>query len=229
MSSLAGKCAVITGASRGIGEAIARTFAEAGANVALLARSQSALDKIVEEIGDAALAVTADVTDRASIFAAAEQVREAFGGADIVVNNAGMVLRESFQQTSYQQLRDVFAVNLEGIFHVTQAFADDLIARRGRIINVSSIAGRQGTPMLSAYCASKHAVVGLTRALAEELRESGVAVNVICPGSVDTQMLREGLPGAEPDMTPDDIARCALFLADQAPASMTGSCVDVFG
>jgi NAD(P)-dependent dehydrogenase (short-subunit alcohol dehydrogenase family) len=121
------------------------------------------------------------------------------------------------------------AVNLDGVFYVTRAFADDLIARGGRIINIASIAGRQGTPLLASYCASKHGVVGLTRALAEELRGARVAVNAICPGSVDTDMLREGHPGGTANMTADDIARTAMFLAAEAPSALTGSCIDVFG
>ena len=83
--------------------------------------------------------------------------------------------------------------------------------------------------MLAAYCAAKHGVVGLTRALAEELRTAKVSVNAICPGSVDTGMLREGMPGASPDMSPDDIARTALFLAHTAPPALTGACIDIFG
>ena len=90
-------------------------------------------------------------------------------------------------------------------------------------------AGREGTPLLAGYCAAKHAVVGFTRALAEELRAAKVSVNAICPGSVDTAMLREGLPGARPDMIPDDIARAALFLAQDAPLALTGACLDIFG
>jgi len=101
--------------------------------------------------------------------------------------------------------------------------------RQGRIVNVASISGRLGTPGLTAYCAAKHGVVGLTRALAEEIRADGLTVNAICPGSVDTDMLRVGMPGATPNMTPDDIAGVALYLAADAPPAMTGSCVDVFG
>jgi 3-oxoacyl-[acyl-carrier protein] reductase len=123
----------------------------------------------------------------------------------------------------------VLAVNLGATFYVTRAFGTDLRARRGRVINIASIAGREGTPLLAAYCAAKHAVVGFTRALAAELRDAGVAVNAICPGSVDTAMLREGLPGAAPAMTPDDIAATAVFLAADAPAALTGACLDVFG
>jgi NAD(P)-dependent dehydrogenase (short-subunit alcohol dehydrogenase family) len=111
---------------------------------------------------------------------------------------------------------------------VCRAFGNDVRSQHGRIINIASIAGRQGTAGLAAYCAAKHAVVGFTRALAIELH--GVAtVNAICPGSVDTQMLQEGLPGAIPDMTPNDIANTALFLAADAPTALTGSCMDVFG
>jgi NAD(P)-dependent dehydrogenase (short-subunit alcohol dehydrogenase family) len=119
-------------------------------------------------------------------------------------------------------------VNLDGPFFVTRAFAADLRARRGRVINLASIAGRQGTPLLAAYCAAKHGVIGLTRALAEEWR-GVVTVNAICPGSVDTAMLREGHPGGAPRMTPDDVATTALFLAATAPTALTGACLDVFG
>jgi NAD(P)-dependent dehydrogenase (short-subunit alcohol dehydrogenase family) len=125
------------------------------------------------------------------------------------------------------------AVNADGTFYVTRAFLTDLTRSGGRIINIASIAGRQGTALLAAYCAAKHAVVGFTRALAEELRAAKVSVNAICPGSVDTAMLREGMPGAVPDMTPDDIASTAVFLALPpplgAPAALTGTCIDVFG
>jgi NAD(P)-dependent dehydrogenase (short-subunit alcohol dehydrogenase family) len=146
-----------------------------------------------------------------------------------VVNNAGAVLRKSTESTTDDEWRRVIAVNLDGTFHVTRAFLPDLEHTAGRVINIASIAGREGTSMLAAYCAAKHGVVGLTRALAEELRAAKVSVNAVCPGSVDTAMLREGMPGARPDMTPDDVAKTVLFLAVNAPAALTGACIDIFG
>jgi NAD(P)-dependent dehydrogenase (short-subunit alcohol dehydrogenase family) len=121
------------------------------------------------------------------------------------------------------------AVNANGTFYVTRAFLPDLVRENGRIINIASRAGREGTPLLAAYCAAKHAVVGFTRSLALELRAARVSVNAICPGSVDTEMLRAGLPDASPDMTPDDIAKTVEFLAVSAPPALTGTCIDVFG
>ncbi len=140
-----------------------------------------------------------------------------------------MVLRKPTLAISDAEWRRVVAVNLDGTFYVTRAFLPDLTRGGGRVINISSIAGREGTAQLAAYCAAKHGVVGLTRALAEELRAAKVSVNAICPGSVDTVMLRQGMPGASPDMTPDDIARTALFLAHAAPSALTGACIDVYG
>jgi 3-oxoacyl-[acyl-carrier protein] reductase len=120
--------------------------------------------------------------------------------------------------------------NLKGTFLVSRAFVADMQARgSGRIINVASISGRQGTAGLTAYCAAKHGVVGFTRALAEEVRPHGIAVNAVCPGSVDTDMLKIGMPGAAPAMSPQDVAGVVLYLAAQAPLALTGSCVDVFG
>jgi NAD(P)-dependent dehydrogenase (short-subunit alcohol dehydrogenase family) len=229
---LAGATAVITGASRGIGRAIALRLAEAGAEVALWARDAAGLREVAAEItaaGGRALAVVCDVTDSAAVLAAADQVRGALAPVTIVVNNAGAVLRKPTVAISDAEWRRVLAVNLDGTFFVTRAFIPELSRASGRVINIASIAGREGTAFLAAYCAAKHGVVGLTRALAEELRAAKVSVNAICPGSVDTAMLREGMPGASADMTPDDIARTALFLAHAAPPALTGACVDVYG
>jgi NAD(P)-dependent dehydrogenase (short-subunit alcohol dehydrogenase family) len=232
VSRLAGKVCVVTGASRGIGKAIAFAFAHAGARVGLIARGEAALAEIGAELragGTTCAHAVADVADPAQVARAADALRAALGPVDVIVNNAGLVVRRPALETSDDDWRRVIATNLDGTFHVIRAFGPDLIARGGRVINIASRAGREGTRMLAAYCAAKHGVIGLTRALAEELRSAKVCVNAICPGSVDTEMLREGLPGVEPDMSPDDIARTALFLAADAPAALTGACLDVYG
>jgi NAD(P)-dependent dehydrogenase (short-subunit alcohol dehydrogenase family) len=176
-----------------------------------------------------ARAIVVDVTDSDAVEQAAQLVRATMPPLRTVVNNAGAVLRKSTESTTDDEWRRVIAVNLDGTFHVTRAFLPDLEHTAGRVINIASIAGREGTSMLAAYCAAKHGVVGLTRALAEELRAAKVSVNAVCPGSVDTAMLREGMPGARPDMTPDDVAKTVLFLAVNAPAALTGACIDIFG
>jgi NAD(P)-dependent dehydrogenase (short-subunit alcohol dehydrogenase family) len=229
---LAGTTAVVTGASRGIGRAIALRLAEAGAEVALWARDGDALRAVASEItqrGGRAQAMVCDVTSSVAVNDAADVVRRTMAPVRVLVNNAGAVLRKPTVAIGDAEWRAIMAVNADGTFYVTRAFLSDLARSGGRVINIASIAGREGTPLLAAYCAAKHAVVGLTRALALELRAAKVSVNAICPGSVDTGMLKEGLPGARPDMTPDDIARTALFLAHGAPEALTGACIDVFG
>lgn len=229
---LSGSTAVVTGASRGIGRAIAIRLAEAGAEVALWARDSSALRLVASEISanrGKARAIVVDVTDSDAVNRASDLVRATMPPLRTVVNNAGAVLRKSTEAMTDDDWRRIMAVNLDGTFYVTRAFLPDLERNQGRVINISSISGREGTSLLAAYCAAKHGVIGLTRALAEELRTAKVSVNAICPGSVDTAMLREGMPGARPDMSPDDIAKTALFLATVAPQALTGSCIDVFG
>jgi len=218
MSVLDGKIAVVTGASKGIGQATARLLAEAGARVAGCARHATG-DTVACDVGNAADVdrFVADVLNR-------------LGPPDVVINNAGIAARGRLDETPIQTWDAVMDSNLRGTFLVTRGFLPAMRARRaGRIINVASISGRQGTANLTAYCAAKHGVVGLTRALAEEVREEGIAVNAVCPGSVDTEMLRVGMPGAKPDMSPGDVANVIIYLAAYAPLALTGSCVDVFG
>jgi len=215
---LAGKIAVVTGASRGIGRSIATLLAGAGAKVAGCAR------QAVGEI------IACDVGRPAEVERFAAEVLRRFGPPDLLVNNAGLVARAPLDETSLENWDAVLDSNLKGTFLITRAFLPAMRARRGgRIVNIASISGLQGTAGLTAYCAAKHGVVGLTRALAEELRPDGVAVNAVCPGSVDTDMLRVGMPGARPAMSPEDVANVVIYLAAYAPPALTGSCVDVFG
>jgi 3-oxoacyl-[acyl-carrier protein] reductase len=215
---LSGQIAVVTGASRGIGRATAALLVAAGARVAGCARHAA------EGL------VVCDVGRPADVARFADQVLSEFGAPDLLVNNAGVVARARLDETSTETWDAILDANLKGTFLVTRAFLPAMRARRrGRIVNIASISGRQGTAGLTAYCAAKHGVVGLTRALAEEVRDDGIVVNAVCPGSVDTEMLAQGMPGAEPDLSPEDVANVVIYLCAYAPPALTGSCVDVFG
>lgn len=223
--------AVVTGAGRGIGRAIALELADRGCDVALLGRRQEALAAAAEEIvrrGRRAIAIPCDVARAADVDAATSRVLVEFGVPRVVVSNAGVVHRTSVLDTTEEQWDEVLDVNLKGAFLVTQSFLRPMLAeRRGRFVALGSISGSMGTPRLSAYCASKWGTVGFVKSLAEELRGTGLQSMCVMPGSVDTDMLRGS--GFSPAMTPEDVARIVAWIALDAPDAMNGSCVDAFG
>ena len=227
------KVAIVTGASRGIGRATALALASRGIKVALAARSPEPLAAVKTEIRAAsgsAVAIPTDVADAESVRAMVEHASRELGAIDLLVNNAGIVARGAVVDTDESTWDDVLDINLKSAFLCTKAVLPEMLERgRGRIVNVASISGKLATPELAAYCASKWGLIGFTKATAEEVRSSGVHVFSVCPGSVNTEMLRQGLPGAEPDMEPDDVSNVIVYLATDAPEAMTGAAVDVFG
>lgn len=229
----AARVAIVTGAGRGIGRAIALGLADRGLTVSLASRNQRELEAVrveIEKAGGRAIAVPTDVSSSIEVERlVAETVRHS-GPVDVLVNNAAVVEPSLITDTSEPSWDRVIDINLKGAFLCLRAVLPHMIScRRGRIVNISSISGRVGTPRLASYCASKWGLLGLTKAAAEETRGYGVQILAICPGSVDTEMLKKGQPDAEPDMSAAEVASLVVYLALDAPASMTGSVVDLLG
>jgi NADP-dependent 3-hydroxy acid dehydrogenase YdfG len=182
-----GRVAVITGASSGIGEATARALAADGHRVALLARRADRIQTLADELGDGAIAIEADVTDRASVLAAADRVQEELGGADILVNNAGVMLTAPFSSDQREEHRRMVETNLLGAMTATEVFLDQLRDHGGDLVNVSSVAGRVAPAGFAAYAATKWGINGWSDALRVELQPD-IRVTVIEPGAIATEL-----------------------------------------
>lgn len=190
MTSMSGNVVVVTGASTGIGQATAEAFAREGATVVLAARSEGRLVRIaadIEQAGGRAVPMAMDVTDRSAVFEKMNEVAESQGRIDVLVNNAGIGLLSPVENMDPEELKRVFEVNFFGLIWCTQAVLPHMIRQKGgRIVNVSSVAGKRALPHISAYCASKFAVQAFSDSLRMEAAEHGVTVSVVCPPRVDT-------------------------------------------
>ncbi|HCI86317.1 MAG TPA: hypothetical protein DHV68_05680 [Dehalococcoidia bacterium] len=239
MTSLQGKTALVTGASKGIGKAIAIEFGSAGANVVATARTRDEIDGVVSTItgsGGNALGVLADLGVEADISALADRAIEEYGGVDILVNNAAIIHpRIPVTELNPALWRDVLNVNLTGAFLLTQKLLPEMIERNyGKIINISSIGGRKGGAGRSAYRVTKSGLISFTESLAAEVYDNGINVNAICPGGTDTEGYRaafntSGKADNPSLMDPTEIAEVALFLASDASSAVTGTAIDSFG
>jgi NAD(P)-dependent dehydrogenase (short-subunit alcohol dehydrogenase family) len=221
------RTAIVTGGGRGIGAAVARALTARGLAVTVFARTGEEIERVVAARG-AALAVAGDVRREEDVARLVAEHERALGPVDVLVNDAGILVRGLAEETSPAAFREVLEVNLTGAFLCARAVIPGMKARRrGRIVNVTSISGTIGTPGASAYNASKWGLVGLTKCLAEELRPHGVQCVAVSPGSVDTEMLRK--TPFRPEMTPDDVARVVAFAALDAPDAITGSNLEAHG
>ncbi len=248
------KTAWVTGAGKGIGKAIARAFAARGIRVAVSARTASDLETVAQEIraeGGQALAVVCDVTQPAAIAKAVDEIRAQWGDITILVNNAGVAGSHKFLGHDDALWHKILDTNLNSVYYVAKAVAPQMVqANWGRIINVASISSKVGMKYTAAYTASKHGVLGLTRALAVELVAHNITVNAICPAYVDTPMTdgtvenmtqktkmsesdaRAFLEKLSPQnrlITPEEIAYVAVMLLDDAARGITGQALNVDG
>ncbi|MBD2870774.1 3-oxoacyl-[acyl-carrier-protein] reductase [Paenibacillus arenilitoris] len=243
-ASLEGKKALVTGASRGIGRAIAIALAEAGADVAInysggeAAAAETA--QAVEALGRRAIVLKANVGKADEFEAMAKEVVDQFGSLDILVNNAGITRDNLIMRMKEEEFDQVIETNLKGVFNGIKAVTRTMMKQRsGRIINISSVVGVLGNPGQANYVAAKAGVIGLTKASARELASRGITVNCVAPGFIQTEMtdklpeeMRQSLSGQIPLARlgdPSDIASAVRFLASDAAAYMTGQTIHVDG
>jgi NAD(P)-dependent dehydrogenase (short-subunit alcohol dehydrogenase family) len=243
---------VVTGGGRGIGRAIALAFASPDCVVAIAARTRQQLDDAAEAVrarGATAIVLPMDVADERSVASGFDELRKVSGRIDVLVNNAGAGGGQPIDKSDAARWRRILDTNVYGTFLVTRQ-AVPLMADGGRIINMSSVLGRFGVPGYTAYCASKHAVIGFTRALALELADRRITVNAICPGWVDTGMAAEGMQlGADAMgvsfeafraralsrvpikriIQPEEVANLVKFLASPEASAITGQTYNICG
>ena len=237
---LEGEIAFVTGASRGIGAAIADAFAATGATVIGTATSDSGARSISERLGEAGRGIVLDIADEASVQAAVKDINGNEGSPTILVNNAGITRDNLLMRMKAEEWDDVLSTNLSGAFRVSKACLRGMMkAKKGRIINIASVIGVMGNAGQANYAAAKAGIIGFSKSLAKEIGSRNITVNVVAPGFIDTDMTRVLPEGQREEMLAgiplgrlgdgEDIAAAALFLASAAGAYITGETLHVNG
>ncbi|WP_292464118.1 SDR family oxidoreductase [Methanolobus sp.] len=228
---LKGQIALVTGGGRGIGRATCLALAREGADIIATARSQGELEAVREEVksmGRKSLAIPADIRKESDVISLVSESVKQFGRIDILVNNAGFAVRKPLIETSAGEFDNIMDVNVRGLFLCTKHILPHMLREgQGKVINISSGAGKTGIKELSVYSASKFAVIGLTESLAQEV-SGKVGVYAVCPGSVDTGMYRS-LYNDEPSLKPEDVAAKIVELCLPGSRVSSGSCVTIYG
>jgi len=242
---LTDKVCIITGAGKGFGKAIAKKFADNGAKLALITRTQSDIDDLYREFygyENKFLAICGDVSDQDTVNSFVAEVKNKFGRIDVLVNNAGMRFRKKFEEITLEEFSLVLNVNVVSMFMLCKAVMPTMVEQRtGKIINISSVVGTLGLPELSAYATSKAAIIGLTKALSVEYGESNIQVNAIAPGFCKTSYFDNFKKKSELyeftiERTPmrrwgesEEVANSCLFLASSLSSYVTGDVINVDG
>jgi 3-oxoacyl-[acyl-carrier protein] reductase len=222
-AEIEGKVALVTGASKGIGLAIARSLARMGAHVALCARDEKTLGALANQLerqGQKAVAVPADLSRASEAASAVQRTEQVLGPVEILVNNAGIGYFAAVQEASEEKWDAVIDTNLKAVFLLSKAVAPAMIRlRRGHIINIASLAGKSAFAGGSVYCASKWGLLGLTECMAEDLRPYGIRVSAICPGSVNTDFSPHAGKDPKKMLQPEDVAHAVEAIVTQEPQS----------